>query len=105
MVSGDDPIALLARDPFVARCLRRLLAGERGAATLLSAGVSPTARRQATRGMRVRSGGVAAYRQGRVAQPAALDDWRGEIAAESDDTALRRRYPLVLALLRELTTL
>ncbi|MDX2168322.1 MAG: hypothetical protein SF182_14710, partial [Deltaproteobacteria bacterium] len=77
----------------------------RAAATLLSAGVAPTARRQATRRGRGRSGALAACRQGRIAQPAVLEGWRGEIAAELDGTLLRRRYPLVLALLRELTEL
>lgn len=103
LITADDPIALLARDRFVARCLRRLLGSERGAVALLSAGAAPSARRPATRGARLRSAGLAATRQGRVAQPAVLDDWRDAIVAELDGPALRRRYPLVLALLRELT--
>jgi hypothetical protein len=100
---ASDPLDLLARDPFVARCLRRLLAGDRAATTLLSAGVAPTARRAAIRSVRARAAADAAGRAGRVAQPAALADWRRAMVGELDGRVLRRRYPLVLALLEELT--
>ncbi|HEY0302595.1 MAG TPA: hypothetical protein VGC36_14715 [Rhizomicrobium sp.] len=99
-----DALDALIRDPFVARCLRKLLAGDRAALTLLSAGVSPVTRRPATRRLRARPGPLNAYRQGRVAQPAVLSDWRNDFRNDRDGSLLRR-YPLVLALLNELTDL
>jgi len=102
--AGEDAVLALASDPFVARCLRRLLAGETGAVTLLSAGVAPASRRAAER--RTRRGPVlAARRAGRVSEPAVLSDWRAVLASEGPGGRLRARYPWVLAMLEELAEL
>jgi len=103
--AAADPVLIQAGDPFVVACLRRLLADDRATTVLMNAGAAPAARRAGARCLRVQVAPLSAYRQGRVAQPAVVGDWRAALVADGDGIALRRRYPLIVALLRELANL
>ena len=92
--ASADPLLALTANAFIARCLRRLLANER-AALLLANGTAPATGLAGTHRLQ-RTARTAARRQGRVVKPVAL-------AGGLDAAALRRRYPWVVALLREIS--
>ncbi|MEO8604045.1 MAG: hypothetical protein ABI629_15825 [bacterium] len=99
--AGVDPFVALTCDAFVARCLRRLIDSERAAASLLLGGTPPAAGRASRRDAR-RVAPRGARRSARVAQPAGWGDWQAQATRELDVARLRRRYPWIVALLREL---
>jgi hypothetical protein len=97
-----DPLLVLTCDAFVARCLRRLLTSERAAVLLANAGSAPATGLAGVR--RVQGGSrESGRRQGRAVQPAVHGDWQAAVQNEFDVAGLRRRYPWVVALLRELS--
>jgi len=104
LASGDDAPPAVACDAFVARCLRRLLADDRRSAGWLSA-VAPPAPPVATLRATQRAARVPARRPARAVSPVLGDEVQRVLNGELDAGLLRRRYPWIVALLRELAEL